>query len=54
MPRPKPTQGRKTLPQQAPAEDKGGLALTSTAPARPSMRISQNEKGEFTISAAGS
>jgi hypothetical protein len=49
MEKPKSAPQRKALPKQTPTENKAEVTLTSIAPAR---RISQNEKGEFTISEA--
>jgi hypothetical protein len=54
MEKPKTVRQRKALPQQTPTEDREGLTPSSTASARSSMRISLNEKGELTISEAGS
>lgn len=46
-------QKRKTLPQQA-AKDMAESAITSTRPASDPMHISKDERGQLTISKAGS
>src|SRR5580658_8724412 len=45
---------RKALPQQTAAKDDVELAPASAPPADDSMHVSQNERGELTISKAGS